>query len=122
MGELHNVWRHYVKDGVPQVLNFFAIGDAAVRTNPLYGRGCSSGVVEAHLLRGALDASDDPVERAQRSTSARSTKAIDPRPTTPLLVVQLDLNAIRRAEHETQSQLSAGTAGADHERASPRTA
>ena len=34
-GDIHAVWRHYVKDGKPQALNFFAIGDAAVRTNPL---------------------------------------------------------------------------------------
>ncbi|HSM97241.1 MAG TPA: hypothetical protein VLT91_14455, partial [Rhizomicrobium sp.] len=65
MGSLENVWRHYLKDGEPQVLNFFPLGDAAVRTNPLYGRGCSSGVVEAHILRGTLDATPVPVERAK---------------------------------------------------------
>ncbi|HXC53849.1 MAG TPA: hypothetical protein VNU97_01005 [Rhizomicrobium sp.] len=96
MGELHNVWRHYLKDGAPQVLNFFALGDAAIRTNPLYGRGCSSGVVEAHLLRAALDASDDPAERA--SIYEREMKAAI-RPYYDSMV-SLDLNAIRRAEHE----------------------
>jgi 2-polyprenyl-6-methoxyphenol hydroxylase-like FAD-dependent oxidoreductase len=96
MGELHNVWRHYMKDGEPQMLNFFPLGDAAIRTNPLYGRGCSSGVVEAHLLRGALDATDDPVARAkiyERELKAHIRPYFDS-------MVALDLNAIKRAEHE----------------------
>ena len=96
MGELNNVWRHYLKDGEPQVLNFFPLGDAAIRTNPLYGRGCSSGVVEAHLLRAALDASDNPVERAKAYERELKTQI---RPYFDSMV-QLDLNAIRRAEHE----------------------
>ena len=96
MGELHNVWRHYMKDGEPQVLNFFPLGDAAIRTNPLYGRGCSSGVVEAHLLRAALDAGDDPVERAKKY-ERDLVETIRPYYDS---MVQLDLNAIRRAEHE----------------------
>ena len=96
MGNLQNVWRHYLKRGEPQALNFFAIGDAAIRTNPLYGRGCSSGVVEAHLLRGALDASTDPVERA-KTYDRELNEAIRPYFDS---MVSLDLNAIRRAEHE----------------------
>ena len=35
MGNLHNVWRHFVKAGEPVVLNYFAVGDSAIRTNPL---------------------------------------------------------------------------------------
>ncbi len=96
MGSLQNVWRHYMKDGEPQVLNFFPLGDAAVRTNPLYGRGCSSGVVEAHLLRAALDASPDPMARAkiyEREVEAKIRPYFDS-------MVTLDLQAIRRAEHE----------------------
>jgi len=95
MGELHNVWRHYLKDGEPQVLNFFALGDAAIRTNPLYGRGCSLGVVGAHLLRAALDAGDDPVARAKKYDRDMS-EAMRPYFDS---MVSLDLNAIRRAEH-----------------------
>ncbi len=96
MGELNNVWRHYMKDGAPQVLNFFPLGDAAIRTNPLYGRGCSSGVVEAHILRAALDASADPAERAKTYERELNTQI---RPYFDSMV-QLDLNAIRRAKHE----------------------
>ena len=96
MGNLQNVWRHFLKDGEPQVLDFFALGDAAVRTNPLYGRGCSSGMVQAHILRDALDASGDPAERAK--IMARETwKEI--RPYFESMVEQ-DLQGIRRAGHE----------------------
>ena len=96
MGALQNVWRHYMKDGAPQVLNFFPLGDAAVRTNPLYGRGCSSGFVEAHILREALDATADPVERA-KIYERGFEKAIRPYFDS---MVKLDLQAIRRAENE----------------------
>ncbi|MGH6872551.1 MAG: NAD(P)/FAD-dependent oxidoreductase [Rhizomicrobium sp.] len=91
MGNLQNVWRHY-----GEVLNFFPLGDAAVRTNPLYGRGCSSGVVEAHLLREALDASPDPRARLQ-AYEASVKRVIRPYFDS---MVKLDLQAIRRAEHE----------------------
>jgi 2-polyprenyl-6-methoxyphenol hydroxylase-like FAD-dependent oxidoreductase len=96
MGNLQNVWRHFLKEGEPQALGFFALGDAAIRTNPLYGRGCASGVVEAHLLRDALDATNDPVERAKRY-ERDIRKAIRPYFES---MVKLDLQAIRRAEHE----------------------
>ncbi len=63
-GDIHAVWRHFVKEGKPQVLNYFAVGDAAVRTNPLYGRGCSTGILHAHLLADLLEEIADPGERA----------------------------------------------------------
>jgi hypothetical protein len=96
MGNLQSVWRHYLKNGEPQVLNFFAVGDAAVRTNPLYGRGCSAGVVHAHILRDVFEASENPRTRAilfERDTQ----KAL--RPYYDIMVKQ-DLQAIARAEHE----------------------
>ena len=96
MGNLKSVWRRYLNDGEPQVLNFFALGDAAVRTNPLYGRGCSAGVVHAHLLREVLDATRDPAARAQ-TFDADTRKAL--RPFYDSMVRQ-DTQAIRRAEHE----------------------
>ena len=65
-GDIHATWRHFVNDGIPVALNFFAVGDSAVRTNPLYGRGCSTGTIHAHLLASTLDDFTDPVERALR--------------------------------------------------------
>lgn len=96
MGNLKSVWRRYLKDGEPQALNFFAIGDAALRTNPLYGRGCSAGVVHAHILRDVFEASDNARTRAilfERDTE----KAL--RPYYDIMVKQ-DQQAIRRAQHE----------------------
>lgn len=104
MGNLNNVWRHFLKDGEPQVLGFFSIGDAAVRTNPLYGRGCASGVVEAHILRSALDAMKDPVKRA-RIYESEIRKSIRPYFDS---MVRLDLQAIRRAEHERDPNYKPG--------------
>jgi 2-polyprenyl-6-methoxyphenol hydroxylase-like FAD-dependent oxidoreductase len=96
MGNLKSVWRSYPTSATQPVLNFFAIGDAAVRTNPLYGRGCSAGVVHAHILRAALDATRDPVARAKKveeDTRAALRPYYD-------AMVRQDLQAIRRAQHE----------------------
>ncbi len=62
--DIHAVWKHYVVDDRPSALNFFAVGDSAVRTNPLYGRGCSTGILHAHVLADILAKEDDPVQRA----------------------------------------------------------
>ncbi len=66
IGDIRSVWRHWVKDGQPLVHNFFAVGDASVRTNPLYGRGCSTGIMHAHLLADVLVADKDANTRALR--------------------------------------------------------
>lgn len=65
IGNLSNRWRHWVVDGKPLILNFFAIGDATIRTNPLYGRGCSAGLIEAHILAGVLRKTNNPTTRAK---------------------------------------------------------
>jgi len=44
--------------------NFFAVGDACLRTNPLYGRGCSTSILHAHILADVLEQFDSPIERA----------------------------------------------------------
>ncbi|MFN4177207.1 FAD-dependent oxidoreductase [Phenylobacterium sp.] len=73
MGQLESRWRDYAPEGRAAVLGFFAVGDSLVRTNPLYGRGCSFAAVGAQGLRDALDATPDPAERLVRySQTARS--------------------------------------------------
>lgn len=62
--DIRAVWRHYVEEGEPLVLNYFAVGDAHVRTNPLYGRGCSTGALHAHLLADVIDEISDPRQRS----------------------------------------------------------
>jgi 2-polyprenyl-6-methoxyphenol hydroxylase-like FAD-dependent oxidoreductase len=96
MGNLRNVWREFAPDGKPQVLNFFAVGDAAVRTNPLYGRGCASAVAHAHALAEVLDTAGDPAERA--ALFAKLTRR-ELRAHWESIKAQ-DLGAIRRARHE----------------------
>jgi 2-polyprenyl-6-methoxyphenol hydroxylase-like FAD-dependent oxidoreductase len=64
MGDLFGHWRDFAPGGRAAVLGFFAVGDSLVRSNPLFGRGCSFAAVGAHLLRDALAASADPAERA----------------------------------------------------------
>lgn len=64
MGDLHGRWRDLLtEDGKPAVLGYLCLGDALVRTNPLYGRGCSFAAAGAYIVRKALDASSDPAER-----------------------------------------------------------
>lgn len=64
MGDLHMRWRDMATDGKPAVRGYFAIGDNLIRTNPLYGRGCSFAAVAAYALRDVLAGTPDPVQRA----------------------------------------------------------
>lgn len=64
MGDLVSRWRDLVVDGKPATRGYFALGDTLIRTNPLYGRGCSFAAVGAQLLRKTLDETPDPVRRA----------------------------------------------------------
>jgi flavin-dependent dehydrogenase len=56
MAGLVNRARSLVVDGRPVVLGYVAVGDALICTNPLYGRGCSLGTVQAKLLASAVRA------------------------------------------------------------------
>ncbi len=64
MGDLHSRWRDLAPKGRAAVTGFFAVGDSLVRSNPLFGRGCSFAAVSAHLVRDALASSADPAARA----------------------------------------------------------
>ncbi len=65
MAGLLNRLRTFVVDGKPLALGVHAIGDASVCTNPLYGRGCSTGFWHAHLLAGVVrDHADDLTAQA----------------------------------------------------------
>ncbi len=74
IGDIRAVWRHYLQDDLPLLDNYFAVGDAALRTNPLYGRGCSTGILHAHILADVLDEQSDPVARAQRFAERTETE------------------------------------------------
>ena len=64
MGDLVSRWRDMVVDGKAAAYGYFALGDTLVRTNPLYGRGCSFAAVGAQSLRKVLDTHSDPDARA----------------------------------------------------------
>jgi 2-polyprenyl-6-methoxyphenol hydroxylase-like FAD-dependent oxidoreductase len=54
MDGLRNMRRRFVRDGQPLALGLVALGDAAVHSNPLYGRGCTLAFVHAALLADAV--------------------------------------------------------------------
>jgi 2-polyprenyl-6-methoxyphenol hydroxylase-like FAD-dependent oxidoreductase len=62
-GGLDSFWRKTVVDGRPNVLGLFFIGDTAVRTNPKYGRGCTWGFAQAHLLADIVAREPNPSRR-----------------------------------------------------------
>ncbi len=64
MGGLRSCHRQFVRHGQPLILGYFAVGEAAIHTNPLYGRGCSLSFLHAHLLADVLTHSHDPAARA----------------------------------------------------------
>ena len=96
MGNLKSVWRRYVKDGNPPLLGFYPIGDAALRTNPLYGRGCSIGAIQAHILAEVLDTTPD---RSLCLGELEKRTYNEIRPFYEVMVKQ-DAQAIRRAVNE----------------------
>jgi 2-polyprenyl-6-methoxyphenol hydroxylase-like FAD-dependent oxidoreductase len=101
MADIRAVWRHYVVDGKPIAQNIFAVGDAAIRTNPLYGRGCSTGILHAHILADTVSEIQDPVARAL-AFSGRSEEAIR-----PIFEASLteDKNGIRRSLASAEGRL-----------------
>jgi 2-polyprenyl-6-methoxyphenol hydroxylase-like FAD-dependent oxidoreductase len=65
-GKFTNRWRRFgVGEGGPP-LAFFPVGDSQLQTNPMYGRGCAAAFVQAEALAEALQATQDPAERAAR--------------------------------------------------------
>ncbi len=94
MGELTSRWRRFVNPDQRALHGYFAVGDALIRSNPLYGRGCSFAAVESELLGQVLDETDEPAERA-RLYDSRVREAL--RPFYEDMREQ-DRAAIRRAE------------------------
>jgi len=78
MAKLLNRIRHDVAGGVPVAPGLVAIGDANVCTNPLYGRGCSLGMVHALLLRDALREHGDDVEKVALALHEGTQRELKP--------------------------------------------
>lgn len=56
MGRLTNRIRRFVIDGMPVATGLVVIGDAAITTNPWYGKGCSQAGIAAEALADAVRA------------------------------------------------------------------
>ncbi len=65
MGELKSRWRSLAPADGRAPTGVFAVGDSLIRTNPLYGRGCSFAAIEAYILAGVLGQTSDPATRAR---------------------------------------------------------
>ena len=93
MAKLRNRIRRFIVDGRPAALGVVAIGDAHTCTNPLYGRGCSLGIVHAELLADAVaehDAFDDDFHLAFEAATAREIE--------PWYVASVTQDRAQRAE------------------------
>ena len=78
MGGLINRLRRFVVRGEPVALDFFALGDAAYCTNPLYGRGCAQAFLHADLLGQAIDADAGDLRAAARTLDRLGRAEIEP--------------------------------------------
>jgi 2-polyprenyl-6-methoxyphenol hydroxylase-like FAD-dependent oxidoreductase len=79
MAGLRNRYRPLVDaDGAPLVHGFVAVGDAALCTNPLYGRGCSLAFVHAYGLADALREHGDDLDALGREFAAFTERELVP--------------------------------------------
>ncbi|MDX2165541.1 MAG: FAD-dependent oxidoreductase [Deltaproteobacteria bacterium] len=103
MGGLINRLRRFVVDGEPLAKGFFALGDSAYCTNPLYGRGCAQAFLHSDLLGQALDAHPDDLAAAARALDASARREIEPFYKASVLA---DRDAVRKAEGRRHRKLA----------------
>lgn len=95
MGGLINRRRRFVAGGEPIAGGFFALGDSAYCTNPLYGRGCAQAFLHAHLLGRALDACGGDLRVAALQLDEQARALIEPFFRASVIA---DRDAVRKAE------------------------
>ncbi len=78
MGGLENLRRRFVDDGAPLVRGFVAIGDALYHSNPIYGRGVTSGLLSVTLLDQTLASHGSDVDAAIAEYYDRARNEIEP--------------------------------------------
>lgn len=78
MGGLSNRMRSFVAQGAPLVENLLVIGDAAVHTNPIYGRGATCALLTAVALADALAAHPNDDAAAALALDGRVKQEIGP--------------------------------------------
>jgi 2-polyprenyl-6-methoxyphenol hydroxylase-like FAD-dependent oxidoreductase len=78
MDGLRNLRRHFVRDGRPLLRGMLALGDAAVHTNPLYGRGCTLALVHAAALADSVALHGDDLEALALAFDAATEREVVP--------------------------------------------
>ena len=78
MGHLENARRSLCRDGLAVVDGLVAVGDAAIHTNPGFGRGLSLGWRHAQLLRDAWRSHGDDVAALAEGLEAATDQHIAP--------------------------------------------
>src|SRR5262245_10807943 len=78
MGQLRNRLRRFVDGDGPLATGFFAIGDAAYHSNPVYGRGVACALVQAALLDEALERHPTDLRAAAHHLDRRSEAELRP--------------------------------------------
>lgn len=78
MGGLSNRMRSFVAQGQPLVENLLVVGDAAVHTNPIYGRGATCALLTAVALADAVAAHPDDDAAAALALASRVKQEIGP--------------------------------------------
>jgi 2-polyprenyl-6-methoxyphenol hydroxylase-like FAD-dependent oxidoreductase len=78
MDGLRNTRRTLSADGEPRVAGVVALADAAIHTNPLYGRGCTFALLHAWALADAASACAGDVLAAARALDAATEREIVP--------------------------------------------
>ncbi|MGH7788733.1 MAG: FAD-dependent oxidoreductase [Candidatus Binatia bacterium] len=103
MGGLINRLRRFVIDGRPVAVGFFALGDSAYCTNPLYGRGCAQAFLHADLLGQALDATPTDLTAAALALDRQARAEIEPFYRASVVA---DRDAVRKAEGRRHRRLA----------------
>ena len=78
MAGLLNRLRTYVENGTPIAVGVLPIGDARLCTNPLYGRGCSTGFWTAHLATQAINQHPDHLDAMATAYHAAVVTEVEP--------------------------------------------
>ncbi len=78
MDGLRNTRRTLSANGEPRVAGLVALADAAIHTNPLYGRGCTFALLHAWALADAVSACGGDVLAAARALEAATEREIVP--------------------------------------------
>jgi 2-polyprenyl-6-methoxyphenol hydroxylase-like FAD-dependent oxidoreductase len=78
MAKLVNRRRRFVRDGEPLALGVFALGDAAICSNPLYGRGCALAFVHSWEFADALHEQAGDLRGLALAFDAATRREIEP--------------------------------------------